>query len=41
MSVAAGQSPDAEAAGDHCTQGVVFAARSWTMEAGEDRARAG
>jgi CBS domain-containing protein len=33
MSIAAGQSPDAEAAGDHCTQDLVFAARNWTMEA--------
>jgi CBS domain-containing protein len=32
-SVAAGENPDAEVAGDHCTQSVVFAARSWTMEA--------
>ena len=32
MSVAAGESPDAEVAGDHCTQDVVFAARNWTME---------
>jgi CBS domain-containing protein len=32
-SVAAGESPDTEAAGEHCTQDVVFAARSWTMEA--------
>ena len=32
MSVAAGESPDTEAAGDHCTQDVVFAARDWTME---------
>ena len=32
-SVAAGESPDAEVAGEHCTQSVVFAARSWTMEA--------
>lgn len=33
MSLAAGESPDTEAAGDHCTQDLVFAARSWTMEA--------
>jgi CBS domain-containing protein len=33
MSIAAGQSPDAEAAGDHCTQDLVFAGRNWTMEA--------
>lgn len=32
MSVASGESPDAEAAGDHCTQDLVFAARSWTIE---------
>ena len=32
MSVAAGQSPDTEVAGEHCTQDIVFAARSWTME---------
>ena len=32
VSVAAGQNPDDEMAGDHCTQDVVFAARSWTME---------
>jgi CBS domain-containing protein len=32
MSLAADQSPDAEMAGDHCTQDVVFAARNWTME---------
>jgi signal-transduction protein with cAMP-binding, CBS, and nucleotidyltransferase domain len=32
LSVAAGQSPDTEAAGEHCTQDVVFAARTWTME---------
>jgi CBS domain-containing protein len=33
LSVGAGQSPDTEAAGDHCTQDLVFAARTWTMEA--------
>ena len=33
MSLAAGENPDTEAAGDHCTQDLVFAARSWTMEA--------
>src|SRR5579862_6524607 len=33
MSIAAGQSPDIEVAGDHCTQDLVFAARHWTMEA--------
>ena len=32
ISVAAGQSPDTEMAGDHCTQDLVFAARDWTME---------
>jgi signal-transduction protein with cAMP-binding, CBS, and nucleotidyltransferase domain len=32
MSVACGESPDAEVAGDHCTQDLVFAARQWTME---------
>ena len=32
LSVAAGQSPDTEVAGEHCTQDVVFAARNWTME---------
>ncbi len=32
MSVASGQSPDTEVAGEHCTQDVVFAARSWTLE---------
>ena len=32
MSVADGQSPDAETVAEHCTQDVVFAARSWTME---------
>ena len=32
MSVAAGQSPDTETAGEHCTQDVVFAARGWTLE---------
>jgi signal-transduction protein with cAMP-binding, CBS, and nucleotidyltransferase domain len=32
MSVAAGESPDTEAAGEHCTQDLVFAARHWTME---------
>jgi CBS domain-containing protein len=32
-SVAAGESPDTEVAGDHYTQDVVFAARNWTMEA--------
>lgn len=32
LSVAAGESPDTEAAGEHCTQDLVFATRSWTME---------
>jgi CBS domain-containing protein len=32
MSVGAGQSPDHEMAGDHCTQDLVFAARDWTMD---------
>ena len=32
VSVAAGQSPDTEVAGDHCTQDLVFAARNWTLE---------
>jgi CBS domain-containing protein len=32
LSIAAGQSPDTEAAGEHCTQDLVFAARTWTME---------
>jgi CBS domain-containing protein len=31
-SVGSGQSPDHEAAGEHCTQDLVFAARDWTME---------
>ena len=31
-SVGAGQNPDDEAAGGHCTQDLVFAARDWTME---------
>ena len=31
LSVAGGQSPDTEAAGEHCTQDLVFAHRSWTM----------
>jgi CBS domain-containing protein len=33
LSVAAGQDPDTEIAGDHCTQDLVFAGRDWTMEA--------
>lgn len=32
MSVASGESPDAEVAGEHCTQDLVFAVRNWTME---------
>jgi CBS domain-containing protein len=32
ISVASGQSPDTEAAEDHCTQDLVFAARDWTIE---------
>jgi signal-transduction protein with cAMP-binding, CBS, and nucleotidyltransferase domain len=32
ISVAAGESPDTETVGEHCTQDVVFAARNWTME---------
>jgi signal-transduction protein with cAMP-binding, CBS, and nucleotidyltransferase domain len=32
MSVAADESPDAETAAGHCTQDVVFATRSWTLE---------
>jgi len=32
VSLADGQSPDTEACGEHCTQDVVFAARTWTME---------
>ena len=32
LSVAAGESPDAEIAAGHCTQDIVFAAREWTME---------
>ena len=32
-SVADGENPDTEMAGEHCTQDVVFAARNWTMEA--------
>jgi CBS domain-containing protein len=32
ISVASGDSPDAEVADEHCTQDVVFAARNWTME---------
>jgi CBS domain-containing protein len=32
-SVATGENPDTEMAGDHYTQDVVFAGRNWTMEA--------
>jgi CBS domain-containing protein len=32
LSVASGESPDAEVAAGHCTQDLVFAARDWTME---------
>jgi CBS domain-containing protein len=32
ISVAAGESPDAELAGQHCTQDLVFATRNWTLE---------
>lgn len=31
-SVAAGESPDVETAGHHCTEDLVFAARDWTLE---------
>src|SRR5580693_6140447 len=31
-SVAAGESPDTETAGQHCTQDLVFASREWTLE---------
>ena len=31
-SVAAGESPDSEHAGQHCTQDLVFAARDWTLD---------
>ncbi|HZZ54885.1 MAG TPA: CBS domain-containing protein, partial [Trebonia sp.] len=31
-SVAAGESPDTETAGLHCTQDLVFASREWTLE---------
>ena len=31
-SVAAGESPDSETAGQHCTQDLVFAARTWTLD---------
>jgi signal-transduction protein with cAMP-binding, CBS, and nucleotidyltransferase domain len=32
ISVASGESPDTESAGEHCTQDLVFAARRWTLE---------
>jgi CBS domain-containing protein len=31
-SIGAGEDPDAELAGQHCTQDLVFAARHWTLE---------
>ena len=31
-SVAAGENPDVELAGQHCTQDLVFAAPDWTLE---------
>lgn len=31
-SVAAGENPDSETAGQHCTQDLVFAARDWTLD---------
>jgi signal-transduction protein with cAMP-binding, CBS, and nucleotidyltransferase domain len=31
-SIASGEDPDAEMAGQHCTQDLVYAARAWTME---------
>jgi CBS domain-containing protein len=31
-SIAAGESPDSELAAQHCTQDLVFAARTWTLE---------
>jgi signal-transduction protein with cAMP-binding, CBS, and nucleotidyltransferase domain len=31
-SVAAGESPDEQTAGQHCTQDLVFAARDWTLD---------
>ena len=34
-SVAAGENPDSEFAGEHCTQDLVFASREWTMEEAE------
>lgn len=32
ISIASGQNPDTEVAGDHCTQDLVVAARDWTIE---------
>jgi CBS domain-containing protein len=32
-SIGAGEDPDAELAGQHCTHDLVFAAREWTLEA--------
>jgi CBS domain-containing protein len=32
LSIAAGENPDGENAGDHCTQDLVFAGRGWTLE---------
>jgi CBS domain-containing protein len=31
-SIGAGEDPDVELAGQHCTQDLVFAARHWTLE---------
>lgn len=31
-SIGAGEDPDAELAGEHCTQDLVFASRDWTLE---------
>jgi CBS domain-containing protein len=31
-SIGAGEDPDVELAGEHCTQDLVFAARDWTLE---------
>lgn len=31
-SIGAGEDPDDELAGQHCTQDLVFAARNWTLE---------
>jgi CBS domain-containing protein len=32
-SIGAGEDPDAELAGEHCTTDLVFATRDWTLEA--------